>query len=144
MEKPQNSIQHEHWQLSVAISKYLSLAPLEGLYSMGGILLSQCLSQWSPKLFLVCRTKCPADIQCSAGHFAIWYTKLSAGYFMYFCLPNSSSMLTTGGQNVRQCLNSLPDISKSCRTCPACPAYLAITGLSKWNRMPEWPVFQTR
>ena len=25
--------------------------------------------QWLPKLFLVCRTKYPADIQCSAGHF---------------------------------------------------------------------------
>ncbi len=25
--------------------------------------------QWSRKLFLACRTKCPADLQSSAGHF---------------------------------------------------------------------------
>ncbi len=30
---------------------------------------SRATGQWSPNLFLVCQTKCPADIQCSAGHF---------------------------------------------------------------------------
>ena len=49
--------------------------------------------QWSPKLFLVCRTKCLADIQCSAGHFDSLpdillpdvqaKRKLSARHFMY-------------------------------------------------------------
>ena len=57
------------------------------------------------------------------GHFATWCPanrKLSARH----SLPDISSLLTTAGQNVLQCLNSLLDISKSCQTCPA---YLAIT-----------------
>ena len=35
----------------------------------GNMLIKNVSLQWSPKLFLVCRTKCPADIQSSAGHF---------------------------------------------------------------------------
>ena len=42
-----------------------------------------------------------------------------------FSLADIFSTLTTGGQNIWRCLNSLPDITKSCRTCPE---YLIITG----------------
>ncbi len=46
--------------------------------------------QWSPKWFLVCRTKCPADIKCSTGHF---------DYLLNFLLPD-----------VQQIGSFLPDI----------------------------------
>ena len=75
-------------------------------------------SQWLLKLFLVCRTKCPADIQLCR-----WKV-----------IGLNCSTLTTAGQNVRKCLSSLSDISKSCRTCQACPAYLAITANYQMNQ----------
>ncbi len=66
--------------------------------------------QWSRKLFLACRTKCPAGLQCSAGHF-----QLTGKYQWSFLFPLSHilSPLNTAGQNVQQGLSSLPDFSRS-------------------------------
>ena len=65
----------------------------------------------------------------SAGHFDSLPDILLPENFCQplFSLLNISSTWTATGQNVRQCLNSLLDISRSCRTCPACPVYFIIT-----------------
>ena len=77
----------------------------------------------------MCRTKCLADIRCSTGHF-----DSPLDIFLpenvrqpLFSVPDISSTLTTVGQNVQRWFNTLPDISKLCRTCPASPTYLIIT-----------------
>ena len=81
--------------------------------------------QWLSKLFFMCRTKCPADIRCSAVD-SVQHILLSENVRQpLFSLLDIFSTLTIAGQNVRQCFNSLPDISKSCRTCLA---YLIVTG----------------
>ncbi len=84
--------------------------------------------QWLSKLFLACRTKCPAEIQCSDRHFVSLPDILLPENVQppLFSVLDISSTLTNAGQNVRQCLNSLPDISKLCRTCPG---YLIINSL---------------
>ena len=83
--------------------------------------------QWSWKLFLVCQTKCPAGLQCSAGHlkplpdiFTGWWLAILVFPSMYWTLPDKMS-----GSAWALCQTS----QELCRTCPACPAYFAITAL---------------
>ena len=55
------------------------------------MILANCrMIQWSPKLFLVCWTKCLADIRCSAEHF----------YSLQWLF--SSMLAQTGGQTDRR------------------------------------------
>ncbi len=76
--------------------------------------------QWSRKLFVTCRTKCPAGLQCSAsaGHFEplsdifhSWWLVNISGHSCFSCRIFYVSK--PAGQNVRQGLSSLPDISRS-------------------------------
>ncbi len=75
--------------------------------------------QWSRKLFLVWRTICPAGQQRSAGHFLALvkhFCQLMTDNYQWsflFSLSDILCGLNTAGQNVRQGLSSLPDISRS-------------------------------
>ncbi len=75
--------------------------------------------QWSRKLFRACRTKCPAGLQRSAGHFeplsyifpSWWLANISG----HSCFPCRTFYVywTLLEKNVRHGLSSLPDISRS-------------------------------
>ncbi len=76
------------------------------------------VTQSSRNLFQVCRTKCPAVLQCSAGHsdpradsLLNWW--LANIMFYAGHLLDIFRALNPAGQNVRQCWNPLPDISRS-------------------------------
>ncbi len=69
--------------------------------------------EWSEKLFLVCRTKCQSfsalpDILTSCQTFFTMTGKYQWSFFLSDILYESNS----AGQNVRQGLSSLPDISR--------------------------------
>ncbi len=75
--------------------------------------------QSSQKLFHACRRKCPADLQCSAGHFN----------------PQPDILLSWWPANIESCQTKCPARSEPstsaelCQTCPACPAYFARTAV---------------
>ncbi len=91
--------------------------------------------QWSRKLFLACRTKCPAGLRRSAGHFdplsdilpSWWLANISG----HSCLPSRAFYVYSplldkmSGKVWPFCRTSV----EVCRTCPACPAYFAITDI---------------
>ena len=89
--------------------------------------------QWSRKLFRACRTKCPAGLQRSAGHFeplsyifpSWWLANISGHscfpcrtFYVYWTLLDKMS-----GMVWALCRTS----AEVCRTCPACQAYSPIT-----------------
>ena len=83
-------------------------------------------NQWSWKLFLTCRTKCPAGLQCSDGHLSPCQT------FSHWWLANISGHSCFPCRTCYVYWSLLDKIWALCQTsaevCWTCLAYFAITG----------------
>ncbi len=106
--------------------------------------------QWLRKLILACRTKCPAGLQRTAGHFEplsdIFPSWGLANISGHSCCPYRTfyvywTLLDEMSGMVRALCRTSAEV---CRTCPACPAYFATTAcieLTSVSRLPKLAPF---